>query len=61
MENQTAIELLKIAAQLTAVVLDTKTETEHTNIVRKRPVEGVFEDCLKSVEAHFIDLTGGAK
>lgn len=61
MEKQCAIELLKIAAQLTVVALDTKTETENTNVVRKRAIEGVFEDCLKSVKAHFVDLTGGAK
>ncbi len=61
MKNEIAVDLLKIAAQLTAVTLEQKIETASTNTVRKRSVEAVFEDCLKAAEAHFVDLTGSAK
>ena len=61
MEKETAIELLKIAAQLTTAALETNTDTEKTHTTRKRAVEGVFEDCLVAVEAHFGDLIGTSK
>ncbi len=60
MKQDVAVDLLKIAATLAAAAIAAKRATA-TSSASSPTVETVFEDCLKSVEAHFVDLTGGAK
>jgi homospermidine synthase len=60
MKQDVAIELLKIAAKLTEVAVANKVKTA-ASLTKTPSVEGIFEDCLQAVEAHFGDLTGGAK
>ena len=58
MEKEIAIELLKIAAQLTETAIANKVVTASREAhVRPFSTEAVFEDCLKAVQAHFADMT----
>lgn len=60
MKQDIAVDLLKIAATLAAAAISAKRATA-TSAAAAPTVETVFEDCLKSVEAHFADLTSGNK
>lgn len=60
MKQDIAVELLKIAATLAASAIAAKRATV-TLAAANPTVETVFKDCLKAVEAHFADLTGGAE
>lgn len=61
MKQDVAVELLKIAANLTNSALTNKSKTASSKAGAATSVEATFEDCLQAVEAHFVDLTGGAK
>ncbi len=61
MKEEIAVELLKIAAQLTATTLESKIDTSATNSIQRRTIEMVFGDCVKNVEEHFQSLSGGPK
>ena len=60
MKQDVAVDLLKIAASLTEAAIAGKVKTA-TGAAKAPQVETMFEDCLKAVEAHFADLTGGSK
>ena len=61
MDKQIAVEILKIAAQLTSTTLNSKIETASTNTVRNRGMEAVFSDCVAETKKHFDDLTLATK
>ncbi|BBE51807.1 hypothetical protein OYT1_ch2291 [Ferriphaselus amnicola] len=54
MKEETAIELLKMATQLASATIGQKNYSSNT---RSPSVEGVLEDCLQAVQAHFHDMT----
>lgn len=58
MEKQHAVELLKIAAQLSATSIAHKVSTESDRGAKANKLEAVFDDCVKAVQAHFEALVG---
>lgn len=62
MKQEAAVELLKVAATLATAAMNSKTATTGTaSSMTLRSAEAVFEDCVKAVTAHFLDLSPGAK
>jgi hypothetical protein len=57
MEKETALALLKIAAQLTASVIESGAKTRGGIEGSPFLVEAVFDDCLHAVQIHFETLT----
>lgn len=61
MKEETAVELLKIATQLTITTFNATLETKNTHTVRKRCIEDVLSDCVAATKNHFDSLTGAVK
>lgn len=58
MKQETAIQLLDIAAKLAEAAMHTKHKTASQKTSVAVSAEAVFEDCLSAVTAHFADLIG---
>jgi hypothetical protein len=61
MKEETAVELLKIAANLTASTVNGKIHSASSRADKVSQVEKIFEDCFQAVKSHFDSLTEATK